>query len=88
MSMVWLIEFDIARVSKYSEDCMTDVSTAINGMSAVTYFQYGMKEQGEVAIVKLHAKMCQGLKKGIEALTAGAKVLACVGETEDGDSEE
>jgi hypothetical protein len=46
-----------------------------------------MKERGEVAVVKLHAKMYQGLK-GIEALTAGAQILACVGDTEDGDSEE
>jgi hypothetical protein len=30
---------------------------------------------------------CQGLK-GIEALTAGGEILACVGETEDGESEE
>jgi hypothetical protein len=56
-------------------------------MTAVTDFQYGMKERGEVAVVKLHAKMCQGLK-GIEALTAGAQVLTCVGETEDGGAEE
>jgi hypothetical protein len=49
-----------------------------------------MKAQGdeaEVTIVKLHAKMCQGLR-GIEALAAGGKTLACVGETEDGESEE
>jgi hypothetical protein len=86
-TQVWLLEFEIARVRKYTEECMTDVATAIKGMTAVTNFQYGMKEQGEMAIVKLHAKMCQGLK-GIEALTAGAKILACVGDTEDGDSEE
>jgi hypothetical protein len=53
------------------------VATAINGMMAVTDFQYGIKEQDEVAVVELHAKMCQGLKE-IEALTAGAQVLACV----------
>jgi hypothetical protein len=46
-----------------------------------------MKERDEVAVVKLHAKMCQGLK-GIEALTAGAQVLTCVCETEDGGAEE
>jgi hypothetical protein len=56
-------------------------------MTAVTDFQYGMKERDEVAVVKLHAKMCQGLKE-IEALTAGAQVLTCVGETEDGGGEE
>jgi hypothetical protein len=66
---------------------VTNVATAVNGMTAVTNFQYGMKERGEVAVVKLHAKMCQGLK-GIEALKAGAQVLACVGETEDGGAEE
>jgi hypothetical protein len=69
---------------------MKNAATAIKEMDEVTTFQYGMKaqgEEGEVAVVKLHAKMCQGLK-GIEALTAGAKILACVGETEDGESEE
>jgi hypothetical protein len=63
------------------------VATAVNGMTAVTDFQYGVKERDEVAVVKLHAKMCQGMK-GIEALTAGAQVLTCVGETEDGGAEE
>jgi hypothetical protein len=60
---------------------MTKVAKAVNEMDAVTNFQYGMKEHGEVAVVKLHAKMCQRLK-GIEALTAGAQILAYVGETE------
>jgi hypothetical protein len=86
-TQVWLLEFEIARVRTYTEACVMDVATAVNGMTAVTNFQYGMKERGEVAVVKLHAKMCQGLK-GIEALTAGAQVLTCVGETEDGGGEE
>jgi hypothetical protein len=38
---------------------VTNVATAVNGMTAVTDFQYGMKERDEVAVVKLHAKMCQ-----------------------------
>jgi hypothetical protein len=82
-----LLGFEIARVRKYTDECMKNVATAIKGMTEVTTFQYGMKEQDEVAVVKLHAKMCQGLK-GIEALTAGAKILACVGEADDGESEE
>jgi hypothetical protein len=43
-----------------------------------------------VSVVKLHRKTAckdQGLE-GIEALTEGAKVLACVGVTEDGETEE
>jgi hypothetical protein len=40
-----------------------------------------------VAIVKLHAKMCQGPTE-IEALTAGGELLACVGDTDDGEAEE
>jgi hypothetical protein len=86
-TQVWLLEFEIARVRKYADECMKNVATPIKGMTEVTTFQYGMKEQDEVAIVKLYAKMCQGLK-GIEALTVGAKILACVGETDDGESEE
>jgi hypothetical protein len=86
-TQVWLLEFEIARVRTYTEACVTDVATAVNGMTAVTNFQCGMKGRDEVAVVKLHAKMCQGLK-GIEALTAGAQILACVGETEDGGAEE
>ena len=76
-TQVWLLEFEIARVRTYTEACAMNVATAVNGMTPVTDFQYGMKERDEVAVVKLHAKMCQGLK-GIEALTAGAQVLACV----------
>jgi hypothetical protein len=88
-TQVWLLEFEVARVRKYADECMKNVATAIKEMTEVTTFQYGMKEQDEVAVVKLHAKMCQGLRsKGIEALTAGAKILACVGETDGGESEE
>jgi hypothetical protein len=70
---------------------MKNVATAIKEMDEITTSQYGMKaqgEEGEVTIVKLHAKMCQQGLKGIEALMVGAKILACVGETEDGESEE
>jgi hypothetical protein len=52
---------------------MKNVATVITGMEEVTTFQYGKKAQGdesEVTIVKLHAKMCQGMI-GIEALAAG-----------------
>jgi hypothetical protein len=85
---VWLLwSLKLRGYRKYTDECMKNVATAIKGMTEVTTFQYGMKEQDEVAIVKLHAKMCQGLK-GIEALTAGAKILACMGETDDGESEE
>ena len=49
---------------------MKNVATAITGMEEVSTFEYGKKAQGdesEVTIVKLHAKMCQGLME-IEAL--------------------
>jgi hypothetical protein len=71
---VWLLEFEIAQVRAYTETCATNVARAVNGMKAVTGFQYAVKEGDEVAVVKLHSKMCQGLK-GIEALTAGAQIL-------------
>jgi hypothetical protein len=42
---------------------MKNVATAIKEVTEVTTFQYGMKEQDEVDIVKWHAKMCQGLRE-------------------------
>jgi hypothetical protein len=72
-TQVWRLEFEIARVRTYTEACVMNVATAVNGMTAVTDFQYNTKERDEVAVVKLHAKMCQGPKE-IEALTAGAQV--------------
>jgi hypothetical protein len=50
-----LLGFEIARVRKYADECMKNVATAIKEMTEVTTFQYGPKEQDEVAIVKLHA---------------------------------
>jgi hypothetical protein len=49
---------------------MKNVATAIKGMEEITTFQYGKKAQGdesEVTIVKLHAKMCQGMT-GIDSV--------------------
>jgi hypothetical protein len=66
---------------------MKNVAAVITGMEEVTTFQYGKKAQGdesEVTIVKLHAKMCQGMI-GIEALAAGGGILACGRETKSGD---
>jgi hypothetical protein len=59
-------------------------------MEEVTTYEYAKMVQGDesdVAIVKLHAKMCQGPTE-IEALTAGGELLACVGDTDDGEAEE
>jgi hypothetical protein len=40
-TQVWLLEFEIARVRTYAhtEACVTNVATAVNGMTAVTDFQ-------------------------------------------------
>jgi hypothetical protein len=89
-TQVWLLEFEIARVRKYAEECMKNMAAVIKGIEGASTSEYGKKAQGDesdVTIVKLHAKMCQGPME-IEALAAGGKLLACVGETEDGESEE
>jgi hypothetical protein len=89
-TQLWLLEFEIARVRKYADECMKNVATAITGMEEVSTSEYGKMAQGdesEVTIVKLHARVCQALV-GIDALVAGGKILACVGETEEGESEE
>jgi hypothetical protein len=64
------------------------VPEAIKGTEGVTTHEYAKKVQGDesgVIIVKMHAKMCQGPTE-TEALTAGGKFLACVGDTDDGDT--
>jgi hypothetical protein len=72
---------------------MREVAVAINGMEEVLTHVYANNAkkvqggEGEVAVVKMHTKMCQGPAE-IEALTAGGKILACVGDTDAGDTEE
>jgi hypothetical protein len=69
---------------------MKKVSSAIKGMEDVTTHEYAKKTKGEeadVVIVKMHSKMRQGPTE-IEELRAGGKPLVCVGETDDGDTEE
>jgi hypothetical protein len=44
---VWLLEFEIARVRKYADECMKNVAAVITGMEEVSTSQYGMKAQGE-----------------------------------------
>jgi hypothetical protein len=89
-TQLWFLEYEIARMREHVDARMKKMSAAISRMDEVLTHDYAKLLHGsdnEVAIVKMHAKMCQGPME-VEALTAGGCILTCVGDTDDGDIEE